>query len=93
MNEYVLVEFIAETIQEREAIEQRLEDMDEDFQLIKHDWEHEQDNMTGYSATWYTISGKMSSLRVSFIKLQDPFLSDRMRTSYISNELKDKYRK
>lgn len=40
-----------------------------------------------------TVGGKIHSACATLIKLRDPFLADRMEVSYISDELKDKYRK
>lgn len=41
---------------------------------------------------YWKISTKMTDEFANFIKLQDPFLAERMHVSQISDELKDKYR-
>lgn len=45
------------------------------------------------SEEWLTVSGKIDSETATLIKLGDKFYADRMRVSYISNELKDKWRR
>ena len=44
------------------------------------------------SDIWYRVTGKINSEAATVIKLSDKFLSDRMRISYISDALKDRYR-
>lgn len=38
------------------------------------------------------LSGRIDSADAAMIKIQDQFISDRMHISYISEELKNKYR-
>ena len=57
-----------------------------DFELIKSDyiWQ-DADNV-------FRLSGKINSATATMIKLQDPFLAEHMRISYIPEDLKNKYR-
>ncbi len=91
MNEYVLVEFLSSS-EDRSRLIGKLRALGEDFQFINDDTEFELDD-DGASQSWYRISGRISSMYASVIKLRDPFLSERMRISYIPEDLKDKYRK
>ena len=86
MKEYLLVEFIAEG-DDIEVLEEKLALLGEDFKKEK---EH---NYTNYANAVSVIFGRISSIYASVIKLKDPFLAERMRISYIPDELKDKYRK
>lgn len=88
MNEYVLVEFMAYDT-DRGLLIEKLRDIE--YELISSgltdagDWN---------PADWlYKIVAKIKSTDATAIKLQDPFLADRMRISYIPSELKDRYRK
>ncbi len=94
MNEFVLVEFLAEGQDDLETLKVKVHALGTDYQHMDDNWEYEADNTdpTQVFHQWYRISGRISSLRASIIKLQDPFLSERMRISYISDALKDKYR-
>lgn len=92
MNEYVLVEFIAGVPDEAKLLKEKLLALGEDFILIKLMNESEDDE-DGNHNDWIRIQGKISSMYASVIKLQDPFLAERMRISYIPTELKEKYRR
>lgn len=94
MNEFVLVEFLADGADDLETLKGKVHALGTDYQQMDHDWEYEADNTdpTQVFRQWYKLSGRITSLRASLIKLQDPFLSERMRISYIPAELKDKYR-
>jgi len=92
MKEYVLVEFIAGQPHEANLLRQRLLNLGDDFVLIKTSDESETDEDGNY-AEWERVQGKISSMYASVIKLQDPFLAERMRISYIPDDLKDKYRR
>lgn len=92
MNEFVLVEFFIDAA-ERVAFLEKLESYGDDFQLIKTDVEYELDNNLCISDFYIRVSGRISSMRASLIKLQDTELADRMKVSYIPSSLKDKYRK
>jgi pyridoxal/pyridoxine/pyridoxamine kinase len=84
MNEYVLVEFIVDDT-DRGLLIEKLREID--YELISS-------GFSGMPADWwYKIVAKIKSTDATAIKLQDPFLADRMRISYISSELKDRYRK
>jgi len=92
MNEYVLVEFIAGVPDESRLLIEKLKALGEDFQFAIKEISDETDEDGNYSE-WITVTGKISSQYASIIKLQDPFLAERMRISYIPSELKDKYRR
>lgn len=92
MNEYVLIEFIAEQPTEARLLLEKLLALGEDFKLIGTSDENEEDEDGNYSS-WVRVSGKISSAYASVIKLQDPFLAERMRISYIPDNLKNMYRK
>ena len=91
MNEFVLVEFIAEYPDNSDLLISKLADLGPDFVIIKEDDEHEEDEF-GARNEWLRVTGMISSLYASVIKLRDPFLAERMRISYIPDALKDKYR-
>jgi hypothetical protein len=90
MNEFILVEFIA-LGDDRAILIDKLEKLEGDFQFIKThaDYDIRHDTVIN---EWYIVFGRIDSMYASMIKLQDPFLSERMRISYISEELKNKYR-
>lgn len=90
MKEYVLVEFIAEG-EDRATLVAKLALLGDDFIELKNEYEYEHDEFA--TTTWDRVTGKISSIYASVIKLRDPFLADRMRISYIPDELKDKYRR
>jgi hypothetical protein len=92
MKEYVLIEFLFPG-SEYGTWNQKLTDLDDDFVRLKADEEHETDDEGYRTNSWIRISGKISSAYASVIKLQDPYLAEHMRVSYISDELKNKYRK
>lgn len=88
MNEYVHVEFIAVGDDVHMLVE-KLDNLGEDFKPVNRSDHINNDFSIG---DWFRISGRISSAYASVIKLQDPFLSDRMRISYIPDDLKNKYR-
>lgn len=90
MNEYVHVEFIAKD-DEVDVLVEKIEGLGENFQPISDLGDYINKDFS--IGNWFRISGRISSEYASIIKLQDAFLSDRMRISYISDELKNKYRK
>jgi hypothetical protein len=92
MNEYVLVEFIAERHSDSAILFGKLDALGEDFILLKDEIEREGDE-DGLFQEWVRVSGKINAAYASVIKLQDPFLADRMRISYIPDDLKNKYRR
>jgi hypothetical protein len=88
MNDFVYVEFIVDAIDAAKLIE-KLCDLGNDFIVASYP--------VGFTnlleaKRCYITSGKINAECASMIKLRDPFLSDHMRISYISDELKDKYR-
>jgi hypothetical protein len=91
MNEFVFVEFLFDTNSAMQGASEVIA-LGEDFILIKSEIEWEDDTQSGHSQGYQRIRGKINSATATAIKLGNPFLSDRMRISYISNELKDKYR-
>lgn len=91
MKEFVLVEFLAKN-EDQQVLLDKLFKLGDDFQVIKIVNEEERDSEILGDLEYIRISGRISSMYASIIKLQDPFLCDRMRISYISDELKDKYR-
>jgi hypothetical protein len=80
MKEYVLVEFIAPP-DEFDQLREQIADLKDDFVWI------------GDKQDPYVVWGHITSEYASVIKLQNSYLSERMRISYIPDELKDKYRK
>lgn len=92
MNESVLIEFIAEYPDDSDLLLSKLKDLGIDFVLLREDDEHEEDEF-GARNEWLRVTGMITSVYASVIKLRDPFLAERMRISYISDELKDRYRK
>lgn len=93
MNEYVLVEFVAGQPFESQTLKEKLLALGTDFVLLKEQEETEIDEDGNYVVDWMRIQGKIKSEYASLIKLQDPFLAERMRISYIPAELKEKYRR
>jgi len=86
MKEYVLVEFVAEG-SERDILLAKLELLEDEFKM------QEECAYTHSSPSpIYYITGKICAQYASIIKLRDPFLAERMRISYIPDELKDKFR-
>lgn len=70
----------------------KLVDLGADFKLIKCDDEYEEDD-SGVRTEYKRVAGKINTITASVIKLQNPRLAGKMRISYISDELKDKYRR
>ena len=92
MNEYVFVEFLAGKHDESARLCNELTQLGSEFVLINILHENEQDE-DGNFAEWLRIEGKMNSQYASVLKLQNVFLAERMRVSYIPEELKNKYRR
>jgi hypothetical protein len=91
MKEFVLVTFIAKS-EEREIVKEKLAALGEDFIPIKMDDSYDQ-WPDGEYITHAQYSGRINSAYATVIALSDPYLSDRMRISYISDDLKDRYRR
>ena len=92
MNDFILVEFLAHE-NDRMILMNKLHKLDTDFQLINVDEEWKAETDYNNPAQYIRVSGKINSTYASVIKLQDSFLADRMRISYIPKELKDRYRR
>ena len=92
MKDFVFVEFLFETDAARKGATEVVA-LGDDFILIKSDIEWDDEDQHGYVQGYHRISGKINSVAATAIKLGNTFLSDRMRISYIPDELKDKYRK
>ena len=92
MNEFVLVEFFVRSHDKLELLN-KLNNVKYDFEILSIETEWVENDYSSTVSDWYRISGRINSMCASVMKLQDPFLSERMRISYISDELKNKYRK
>jgi hypothetical protein len=91
MNEYVLVEFLFE-LSEYVSASMMLNELGGDFISIRIDEEWESENGVQYIDEYIRVSGKINSAAATLIKLQNPYLAGKMRISYISDDLKNKYR-
>jgi hypothetical protein len=91
VKEYVHVQFLA-TAEERVIVKEKLAAFGADFVPIVMDDSYDQ-WPDGIYISHASYSGKISSELATLIKLQDPFLAERMQISYIPEELKNKYRK
>jgi len=93
MKEFVLVEFLVKN-EEFDTLVEKLNALtiDKDFVPAGDDFEFEADT-DGYTQIWWRMSGQINSAMASLVKLRDPFLADRMRISYIPEDLKNKYRR
>lgn len=85
MNETVLVEFLINDDQYVSVVEFLRKEYD--FDLIGME-----DAMISLGQWGVRIRGKMDSKAVSFVKLKHKDIADCMFVSYISDDLKDKYR-
>jgi hypothetical protein len=90
MKEYILVEFLIEYDRFAELYDE-LTNFGEDLIILSSSSEEETDE-NGYYQAWIRLDARMSSQCATILKLQHPVLSDRMRISYIPDDLKDKYR-
>lgn len=90
MKEYVFVEFLF-SLEEYSTEFTKLVELGDDFSFIKlsEEYEIDEDNASEY----IRISGKINSHAASMIKLRNPALAGKMRISYISDDLKNKYRR
>jgi len=87
MNEFLYVEFVFNGSIECDELTEKLEKLGADFNYISDSFSEE-----WHQSDSHTISGKIRAEAATVIKLTDKFLADRMRISYISATLKDKYR-
>jgi len=81
MNDFILVEFVYQE-HEFQDVMSRLSAFTDDTSIVSN-------VVSSISILTYKMSAETSTV----IKLSDSFLSERMRVSYIPDELKDKYRK
>lgn len=88
MKELVLVEFIANG-SDRDRLQNEISLLN-DFK--SEGLKHYPVNGHIHMEEYYVFYGTICSQYASVIKLQNPFLAERMRISYISDEMKDKYR-
>ena len=91
MKEYIHVEFLF-LGDECPIWFKKIQALGEDFIQYANHNEFETDE-DGVTERYVRLSGKMESALATVIKLQDPYLAEHMRVSYISDALKDKYRK
>jgi hypothetical protein len=91
MKEYVFVECLF-TLDEYPVELGKLVALGDDFKLIKCDDEWDEDD-DGLRFEYKRVSGQINTMTASVIKLQNPALAGKMRISYISEELKNKYRR
>ena len=93
MKEFVFVEFLF-TEEEHGFQMTKLNALGNDFEYIKSDYEFESvEGLYPYTEEYVRVQGRINSMTASLIKLQNPALAGKMRISYITNELKNKYRK
>lgn len=94
MKEFIFVEFLFEQKDASQAADELLK-LDEDFQSLEADphWRTDGQLTTYDSKPWFRITGKINSTTATAIKLSNPFLSEHMRVSYITDDLKAQYRK
>lgn len=90
MKEFVFVEFLFALDEFPEEFE-KLVSLGDDFQSLKCENEYEYDD-DGPGIDYMRVSGRINAMTASLIKLKNPTLAGKMRISYISDELKDKYR-
>jgi len=88
MNETVLVEFLAKVPEDNMTLIDKMIRID--YVLISTDIECTEGD--GVTEVWYKVTTRMTAADATAIKLRDKFLAERMRISYIPDELKDKYR-
>lgn len=93
MKEFVFVEFLF-LEDEYSAEIDKLNKLGSDFEFIKSDYEYETgDDLNTHLEDYVRVSGRINSEAATMIKLKNPVLAEKMRISYISDELKNKYRK
>lgn len=90
MKDFVLVEFMC-IVQDAATLRNKIDALTDRFQFERYDISDERDEDDTYRQ-YIHIWGKLESETAAFIRLQDAFLAERMRISYIPDDLKDKYR-
>lgn len=93
MKEVILVEFIAGLPIESSLLLKKLSVLPIAEFCIKNSKNFSKADVNGNYVEWIIVTGEITSAYATIVKLQDPFLAERMRISYIPNELKDKYRR
>jgi len=86
MKNYIFIEFVFSRL-EANQVYAEIKELGNDFvigdRVVK----------SGYCIDDHcVISGAINSATATMLKLSNPFLANRMNISYISDELKDKYR-
>lgn len=89
MKEFVLIEIITESKYAKETM-LALENLGNDFQQLSEGFAWDDEN-NHWNSTYAKFSGKINSESATILALSNPHLD--IRISYISDELKDKYRK
>ena len=92
MKEFVLVEFIVFP-HERTELMGKIHDLGDDFEEIDVATEWTEDQYNSLVSQFHVVSGRLNAMCATVIKLRDPFLADRMRVSYISDDIKNIYRR
>ncbi len=90
MNEFIYVDFLFRQGDAMRAADE-IRNLGDDFRLLSSEADYElynSDDMLIY----FRISGEINSSAATMIKLNNKFLADHMRISYIPDKLKDKYR-
>jgi hypothetical protein len=90
MKEFVLVEFLFADTESDKGFA-LLESLGDDFVMLKNELEWDCEDPSD-ADSYHRCSGKINSMTASVIKLQHPFLAEKMRISYIPEDLKNKYR-
>ncbi len=85
MKEFVFVEFIFAHNETSDSLK-LIKELGDDF-VLTSDYTFRCD-----TGIYRTLSGKINSTAATALKLGNSFLANRMRISYISDDLKDKYR-
>ena len=86
--EFIFAEFIFENDQMSQEGSRLLEKLEKEgklFILINH--------VSDANNTPFLVQAKIEPILATILKLQYPLLSERMRISYISDDLKNRYRK
>jgi hypothetical protein len=91
MNEKILVEFMINA-SDYDILDKKIKSIGDSFENLKEQFEFEIEPDEKYSQ-WFRVTGKIDSMTASMLRLSDPFFDKHMKVSYISKELKDKYRK
>ena len=92
MKEFLLVSFVIDSEKAEELIS-ILDNLNEDFTLINTDVEFETNELGIICKNiQHLIHGRISSEAATMMVLTYPWVSDHMQISYISDNMKDRYR-